>query len=123
MVAAHKKSPEVLVALRGWILPMLSLRLNSGQAMIGSSYAHLTGVFKPKESKKSRRGVPIKGKYTTFEWAEEFEISEVQFRKWVSKYRIPFWKPGQKMYIDAEDFWRFAPYITHSDEKTGDEEE
>jgi hypothetical protein len=81
--------------------------------MSGSSYAHLTGVFKPKAAKKSSRGVPVKGTLSIIEWAEEFEISSDQFGKWVSDYEIPYFKPGKRMYIRAEDLWPRLPFFTH----------
>lgn len=80
--------------------------------MSGSSYAHLADIFKPKD-KKSRRGMPVRGIFTVTEWAEEFELTEQQFRNWINEYRIPYFKGGRRMYVRAKDVWSRLPYFTH----------
>lgn len=67
----------------------------------------------------SMRGVPIKGIFTVSQWADEFEMKPDTFRTWIQKYKIPYFKPGDTMYVRAEDFWSRVPYFTHAEEHEG----
>ena len=54
--------------------------------------------------------VPESGVFSVRRWAEFFETSEETFCRWVSQYEIPFFKPGNKMFLDAADVRRRIPY-------------
>lgn len=79
--------------------------------MSGSSYAHLTDIFKPKPEKTC--GLPTSGVFPTNEWATYFRIDNDQFLLWIKKYKIPYFRPGKSFLVRAEDLWPRLPYITH----------
>jgi hypothetical protein len=54
--------------------------------------------------------VPEAGVFSIKRWAEFFESTEPSVRRWVKKYKVPFFKPGDTMFIKAVDFLKRIPY-------------
>lgn len=67
-------------------------------------------------SSENSGSVPQAGLFSVKRWAEFFDCSEDTFRRWVKKYRIPFFKPGDAMFLDANDVIRRLPYFEEEDE-------
>lgn len=57
------------------------------------------------------KSLPTTGIYTVEAWTEMFGLTDHQFRKWIRKYRIPYFRPGQRFYISAEDLWACVPRV------------
>ena len=60
-------------------------------------------------------GLPSTGFYTVQQWTEAFGVSSEQFRFWIKKYKIPYYKPGRSFIIRAEDLWACVPLVTHGE--------
>lgn len=80
--------------------------------MSNESYAHLTGIFKPKTQIMSDGEIPQVGIFTIARWVAIFGVDDSTFRRWLVKYQVPYRKPGKTMYIDAQDLLRHMPYVT-----------
>lgn len=55
--------------------------------------------------------IPTEGTYSAKRWAFFMGNSEDTITRWVDEYRIPYYKPGNTMFIDAVDFRARIPYI------------
>lgn len=64
----------------------------------------------------SSGSIPPVGIFSVKRWAEFFDVDEATIRRWVKQYEIPFFKPGQAMFIEAADFIRRLPYTNREDE-------
>lgn len=60
--------------------------------------------------------IPTHGVFSIRRWAEFWESTEPSVRRWVRKYKIPFIKPGDTMFIDARDFLKRVPYHEQEDD-------
>jgi hypothetical protein len=67
-------------------------------------------VENPSVSSDNFGKVPLEGIFSITRWAEFFETSEQSIRRWRKKYNIPYFQPGDTMFIDARDFIRRIPY-------------
>lgn len=64
--------------------------------------------------------IPENGIFSIKRWAEFFDSSEQSIRRWVKLYRIPYFKPGDTMFIAASDFIKRLPY---NDQDPGPDED
>lgn len=55
--------------------------------------------------------MPESGGGNTAVWSRLLRVSERSIERYVQKYKVPYRKPGEEMFIDAEDFRRHVPYI------------
>lgn len=62
-------------------------------------------------------GIPDTGKFTAEQFAVFFSRKPDTIRDWVDKYKIPHYKPGDTMIIDAQTFWQYVPLIDFEQEE------
>lgn len=74
---------------------------------------NLEALTGPPESKVSSLAgtIPTEGIYSAAKWAETFEVDERTFRRWVLKYDVTSIRPGDRVYVDAEELIPKLPRI------------
>lgn len=55
--------------------------------------------------------IPTEGTFSAKRWAFFMGNSEDTITRWVDEYSIPYFKPGNTMFIDAADFRARIPYF------------
>ncbi|EDL61076.1 hypothetical protein [Gimesia maris] len=54
---------------------------------------------------KSPGAFPQTGKYSSKVWAQLFGMTEKNFKELLKETRIPYFKFGSNIIVDAQDFW------------------